>query len=143
MPGPPKKPFGLKAVAGTDRVADREREANPYGVTLESLTDVPEPPDWLPNAHAVKEWRRLAPILVVNKLLAEADLSVFGHMCAVHGQMVALWSANLTPTGHLISQYHSLAAAFGLSPAWRGKVKPSGDKDAGNAFAKFKQPSSA
>ena len=107
------------------------------------ISDVPPPPDWLPNAHAVNEWRRLAPILVANKLLAEADLSAFAHMCAVHGKMVQLWTAGETPTGHMVSQYNALAAAFGLSPAWRGKVKIGADKDAGNKFSKFKPSTSA
>lgn len=98
----------------------------------------PDPVDWLPNAHAVNEWRRLAPILVANKLLTAADLSAFGHLCALHGKMVQLWAAGESPTGHMVAQYNALASAFGLSPAWRGKVKPVGDKDKGNQFAKFK-----
>ena len=75
-----------------------------------------------------------------NKILAEADLSTFGHMCALHGKMVQLWAAGEAPTGHMLAQYNTLAAAFGLSGAWRGKVKPIGDKDEGNKFAKFKAP---
>lgn len=134
MPGPPKTPAALKLIAGTAR-ADR---AEPAGVTLEPLSDVPAPPEWLPNAHAVNEFRRLAPLLVANKLLAEADLSAFAHMCAVHGKMVQLWTAGETPTGHMVSQYNSLAAAFGLSPAWRSKVKPSADKDKASKFGQFK-----
>ena len=136
MSGPPKKPPHLKAVAGTVR-ADREP---PPGVEFAPMDGIPPPVDWLPNAHAVNEWRRLAPILVANKLLAEADLSAFGHMCALHGKMVQLWTAGEAPTGHMVAQYNTLASAFGLSPAWRGKVKPIGDKDAGNSFGKFKKP---
>ena len=139
MPGPPKTPAALKLIAGTAR-ADRDA---PAGVEMAPISDVPPPPDWLPNAHAVNEWKRLAPILVANKLLAEADLSAFAHMCAVHGKMVQLWTAGETPTGHMVSQYNALAAAFGLSPAWRGKVKIGADKDAGNKFSKFKPSTSA
>ena len=136
MSGPPKKPRHLKAVAGTAR-PDR---APVTVVEFEPVMAVPSPVDWLPNAHAVNEWNRLAPILVANKLLADADLSTFGHLCALHGKMVQLWAAGEAPTGHMVAQYNALAAGFGLSPAWRGKVKPIGDQDAANKFAKFKKP---
>ena len=132
----PRKPRALKVVAGTDQPCRRESDP----VNLPALDEVPAAPDWLPNAHAQKEWLRLAPILVTNKLLAAADLSALGHLCAVHGKMVQLWSAGEAPTGHMVAQYNALAAAFGLSPSWRGKVKPVGDKDAGNKFGKFKSP---
>jgi phage terminase small subunit len=56
--GNPRKPAHLKVVAGTDR-PDR---ALPSSVDLPLVEAVPEPPDWLPNAHAVKEWKRLAPL---------------------------------------------------------------------------------
>ena len=71
MPGPGKKPRSLKVVAGTDR-KDR---APVGGVDLPPVSAVPPAPDWLPNAHAVKEWDRLAPILVANKLLTEGGIS--------------------------------------------------------------------
>ena len=136
MSGPPKKPTQLKIVSGTVR-ADREA---PPAVVFDPLAGVPDPVDWLPNAHAVSEWRRLAPVLVANRLLAAADLSTFGHMCALHGKMVQLWAAGEAPTGHMVAQYNALAAAFGLSPAWRGKVKPIDDTDSTNKFSKFKKP---
>lgn len=134
MSGPPKRPNHLKVISGTDR---KDRAA-PESVELPALEVVPPPVDWLPNIHSVNEWKRLAPILVANKLLADADLSTFGHMCALHGKMVQLWAAGEAPTGHMIAQYNHIAAAFGLAAAWRGKVKPSGDKDASNKFAKYK-----
>ena len=136
MSGPPPKPRHLKSISCTER-GDREA---PPSVEFEPMGGIPAPVDWLPNAHAVNEWRRLAPILVANKLLTEADLSPFGHLCSLHGKMVQLWAAGEAPTGHMVAQYNALASAFGLSPAWRGKVKPIGDKDAGNSFQKFKKP---
>jgi phage terminase small subunit len=132
MPGPPKRASHLKIISGTD-VPKRRAE----GTELPPLTEIPDPPDWLPNAHSVTEWKRLAPILVANKLLAEADVSPFGHMCALHGKMVQLWVAGEAPTGHMVNQYNALASAFGLSPAWRSKVKPIGTKDSTNKFAKL------
>jgi phage terminase small subunit len=134
MPGPGKKANHLKVVSGTER-ADREP---PVGVQMPTLDEVPGAPDWLGNAHAVKEWNRLAPIAVANKLLTEAGLSAFGVMCATFGEIVKLTSAGMPPTGNMIAQYRALANDFGLTPVAQGKVKPSGDKDAGNKFAKYK-----
>lgn len=135
MPGPSKTPAHLKVIAGTSR---KDRDPPP-SIEVPALEAIPEPVDWLANVHAVKEWRRLAPILVANKLLAEADLSSFGHMCSLHGKMVQLWAAGESPTGHMVAQYNALASAFGLSPAWRGKVKPVGGKEKANKFADLKE----
>lgn len=85
----PRKPPQLKAVAGTAR-KDR---ADAPAVELPLVSATPEAPDWLPNAHAVKEWDRLAPILTANKLLTEAGCSALGHLCALHGKIVQLWAA--------------------------------------------------
>jgi hypothetical protein len=102
------------------------------------LSAVPEPLDWLPNAHAVKEWCRLAPLLVANKLLTEMSLPTFGHFCAVHGKLVQLWAAGEAPTGHMLAQYNALGAAFGLAPAWLSKVRLGDGKDKANKFGKLK-----
>ena len=64
----PRKPTSLKVVAGTDRPCRRPESAP---VEIPALDHIPDPPDWLPNAHAVNEWQRLAPILTANKLLTE------------------------------------------------------------------------
>ena len=134
MSGPPKKRDHLKVVSGTAR-ADR---AEPVGIEIPVLETVPSAPDWLGNAHAVKEWNRLAPIAVANKLLTEAGLSAFGVMCATFGEIVKLTAAGMPPTANMIAQYRALANDFGLTPVAQGKVKPSADKDAGNKFAKYK-----
>jgi phage terminase small subunit len=131
MPGPGKKPSHLKAVAGTSR---RDREAAAV-VELPVVSEVPDPPDWLPNVHAVKEWQRLAPVLVNNKLLTDAGLMAFGHLCALHGKLVQLWAAGESPTGHMLSQYRALINDFGLTPVAQGKVKTPGDDPKANKFA--------
>ena len=130
MPNP-RKPHNLKVVAGTDR-PDREPAA---GVDLPLVGDVPTAPDWLPNAHAIKEWNRLAPILTANRLLTEAGLSTFGMLCALHGKIVQLYTAGESPTGHMLAQLRGLANDFGLTPVAQGKVKPGGEKEKSNRFA--------
>lgn len=127
----PRKPHNLKLVAGTDR-ADREPAG---GVDLPLVDSVPSAPDWLPNAHAIKEWNRLAPILTANRLLTEAGVSTLAMLCALHGKIVQLYAAGESPTGHMMAQLRGLANDFGLTPVAQGKVKPSGEKEKGNRFA--------
>ncbi|AWH25740.1 MULTISPECIES: hypothetical protein [Stenotrophomonas] len=130
--GNPRKPTSLKVVAGTDRP---DRDA-PLAVDLPLVSDVPLAPDWLPNAHAIKEWDRLAPILHANKLLTEAGLSALGQLCALHGNTVQMYAAGLAPVASMVSQLRGLMNDFGLTPVAQGKVRPAGDSaKQGNAFA--------
>lgn len=126
-----KKPPALKAISGTVQPCRVEAPS----IELSPLAAIPAAPDWMPNAHAIKEWNRLAALLVPNKLLAEADLSTFGHLCALHGKMVQLLAAGEAPTASMIAQYANLASAFGLAPSWRSKVKLAGEPEKKNAFA--------
>jgi len=125
MPGPGKKPASLKLVAGTAR-KDREPESL---VEFEVVSSVPSAPDWLPNAHAVKEFERLAPILHANKLLTEAGVQALAHLCALHGKIVQLYAAGEAPVASMVSQYRGLISDFGLTPVAQGKVRPSGDTE--------------
>lgn len=131
MPGPGKKPAALKLLAGTNQKC---REEAP-GVELPILSDVPSAPDWLPNAHAVKEWDRLAAILTANKLLTDCDLSPLGHLCALHGKLLQLYTAGEAPTASLLGTLRNMYNDFGMSPVARGKVKPVGETEKGNRFA--------
>lgn len=127
----PKKPHNLKVVAGTAR-PDRD---GPPLVDLPLVAEAPPPPDWLPTAHAIKEWNRLAPILTANKLLTEAGISALGQMCALHGKLVQLWSAGEAPNASMVAQYRALANDFGLTPVAQGKVRPHGAEPAENEFS--------
>lgn len=140
MPGPGKKPASLKVVAGTER-KDRKPATKPVDLPL--VAEVPKAPDWLPNAHAVKEWRRLAPVLVANKLLTDGGLSALGVLCALHGKIVQLFAAGESPTGHMVAQYRNLINDFGLTPVAQGKVKPVGKEPEGNKFARNGRPAVA
>lgn len=129
----PRKPTSLKVVAGTDR-PDRDTPAEVADLPL--VSEVPPAPDWLPNAHAIKEWDRLAPILHANRLLTEAGLSALGQLCALHGKTVQLYAAGETPVASMVAQVRGLMNDFGLTPVAQGKVRPAGDTErSGNAFA--------
>lgn len=132
-----RKPASLKVVAGTDR-PDRAQE---NVADLPLVDEIPEAPDWLPNAHAIKEWNRLAPILHANKLLTEAGLSALGQLCALHGNTVQMYAAGMAPVASMVAQLRGLMNDFGLTPVAQGKVKPSGETNKpGNAFAKLGKP---
>ena len=128
----PKKPNHLKVISGTNR-KDREAESV---IEHPLVENVPVAPDWLSNIHAKKEWDRLSPILHANKLLTQAGLMAFGHMCSLHGKLVQLWAAGESPSGHLLSQYRNLINDFGLTPVAQGKIKPMGGDKPGNKFSK-------
>ena len=134
----PRKPTSLKVVAGTDRPCRRPESAP---VEIPALDHIPDPPDWLRNAHAVKEWQRLAPILAANKLLTEAGLSALGQLCALHGKVVQLYAAGEAPVASMVAQLRGLMNDFGLTPVAQGKVKAGGDETkAGNKFAGLAKP---
>ena len=134
----PRKPTSLKVVAGTDQPCRRPESAP---VDLPLVDRVPDAPDWLPNAHAVKEWQRLAPILTANKLLTEAGLSALGQLCALHGKVVQLYAAGEAPVASMVAQMRGLMNDFGLTPVAQGKVKAGGDETkAGNKFAGLAKP---
>ena len=133
MAGRPRKPDHLKVIAGTDqpcRMVAAEVEFQP-------VETVPPAPDWLPNAHAVKEWNRLAPILHANRLLTDAGVSALGQLCALHGKVVQLYAAGEAPVASMVSQLRGLMNDFGLTPVAQGKVKGGGkESPASNPFAK-------
>jgi hypothetical protein len=109
---------------------------NEDGVELPLLDEVPPAPPWMPNAHAVNEYERLAPILHANKLLTSAGVMALAHLCAIHGKMVQLWAAGECPTGHMLSQYRALINDFALTPVAQGRVKVGGtDAKKKNRFA--------
>lgn len=119
----PRKPHNLKVVSGS-------RQPDPEGtVELPVVSEVPATPDWLPNAHAVKEFERLALILHANKLLTEAGVQALAHLCALHGKIVQLYAAGESPVASMVSQYRGLINDFGLTPVAQGKVRPSGEAE--------------
>jgi phage terminase small subunit len=126
----PKVPAKLKLIQGTAQPCRMDSPAVELPVTHEA----PKAPDWLPNAHAVNEWNRLATILHNVGLLTEAGLSALGMLCALHGKLVQLWSAGESPTGHMLAQYRALVNDFGLTPVAQGKVKAGGDEKTSNRF---------
>ena len=122
----------MKSIAGTKQPC---REPATPAVELDLVKECPAAPDWLPNAHAVKEWNRLAPILTNARLLTEGGVSAFGMLCSLHGKLVQLFAAGETPNASMVGSYRNLINDFGLTPVAQGKVRPIGEKETGNPFA--------
>jgi phage terminase small subunit len=115
----PKKPDHLKVISGTDQPCRMDDDS----FTWEALGELPPCPEWLPNVHSVREWKRLGMVLVANKLLTEASLGAFAQLCAIHGKLVQLYSAGECPNSSMIQQYRGLIGEFGLTPVAQNKLK--------------------
>jgi hypothetical protein len=127
----PRKPTHLKLLTGT-----YQKCRDPASVEHPLVPGPPDPPHWLPNAHAIKEWNRLAPILHACGLLTEAGTSALAMLCALHGKIVQLFAAGETPRSSLIAQYRYMLGDWGLTPVTASKIFPPGGGTAENPFSK-------
>lgn len=132
-----KKPRSLKIISGTDQPCRRD-EGEPLFVE-EPLSDIPDPPDWLPNAHAVKEWNRVTKILHMAKMLTPGCLQSLGVLCASYGCIVQQYAAGLAPKASELAQYRGLVAEFGLTPMSNSRLRPGGGQkeEKENRFSRF------
>ncbi len=110
MPGPAKSSRHLKILKGT---LQPSRDA-PEGAALSPVDSAPPRPAWLNNPDAVREFDRLAPLLLANKILTDGNVGVFVQMCALHGRLVAMWTEGTTPSAAMLSTYRALCNALGL-----------------------------
>jgi hypothetical protein len=117
-----------KALAGTEKSAGGRTDSG-----FEPLTDVPEAPNFLSNGHAVKEWNRLAPLMVERRLLTEANVTALGICCSIFGQIVQATVAGSPPNAAFLAQYRGFCADLGLTKAGVSGAAPA----AANRFAKF------
>lgn len=133
-----RTPNHLKLITGTDQPCRMDPDED---VGAHALEELPDAPDWLPNAHATKEWNRLGKIALRLGRLTEANQMTFAHLCALHGKLVQLWSAGQEPTGFLLSQYRTLTNDFGLTSATSASARKIGsDPEKKGRFDRFKKP---
>lgn len=133
----PPKPKHLKILAGTNQPC-RDRQAL---VDYDPLVGIPPPLKWLPNIHAKNEWKRLCEILIPNNLLAQADLSTLGHLCALHGKIVQKYQAGTAPSASEAMTLRAMQSDFGLSAVARAKAKPVQTDKKQNKFSNHGSPS--
>lgn len=104
------------------------------------VTSLPEPPDWL-GEHGQKEWVRVGPYLIDNKMLKESDLVTFGAYCANVDMLIeakldikkngmTVWGARgpvrnpaLATFAAATTALRTLAAEFGMTPSSRSRIK--------------------
>jgi phage terminase small subunit len=120
-------PPHLKVLAGTDR---KDRASISEIQIEEPICEIPPPPLWL-NNHGIKEWLRLAPILIEKELLTDGSLSALAQLCALHGNIVQMYCAQVVPNAAMLGTLRNMMNDFGLTPASQGKVKgaPTGTPD--------------
>lgn len=130
-----RKPRALKMIAGTDQPCRRD-DGDPLFVE-DPLDEVPAAPDWLPNAHAVREWDRVAKILWAAKLLTPSSVQSLGILCACYGRIVQQYAAGSAPTASDLAQYRGFATEFGLTPMSQGKMKTGAPAEKANRFSSY------
>lgn len=131
MPGPAKTPRHLKLLRGT---VQRCRDVAPSTAALPAI-DAATPPAWLQDITAIAEFKRLAAVLIVNKLLTAGNTALLAHLAMCHARIAAAWLADRTPSAALLTVYRRLSADLSLTsvavPAPAGKP---------NRFLKFGEP---
>jgi hypothetical protein len=111
MPGPRKTPRHLKLLKGTLQPC----RDSPAGVALPALDGVPIPPVWMTDLTAIAEFRRLASVLMANRLLTAGNVALLAHLAMLHARITASWMADETPTAALLTVYRRLSGDLGLT----------------------------
>lgn len=120
MPNPAKSELE-KILAGTQR-ADRVT-AEPEELS-DLLTELPPPPYWMLDPHAVHHWLKLGTVLLRLKRLTSSNIDTFGTLCATFGECVQGWSVLRPVPATLIAQYRALQAEFVIPASMRGRATP-------------------
>ena len=129
MAGRPPIPRRLKILNGTLQPSRDAEEVLP----LPASEALPPAPEWLPNAHALREYERLGAAMLSFGLLHEGNLGALIMLCAVHGNLVQLLLAGRGVQASLVSQYRGLAADLRLTSLVR--IPTAGDATKPNKFA--------
>lgn len=61
------------------------------------------------------EFKRLAAVLAVNKLLTAGNSALLAHLAMLHARVTAAWTAGETPTAALMTVYRRLCGDLGLT----------------------------
>jgi P27 family predicted phage terminase small subunit len=142
------KPTALKAIQGNaGKRAKPKNEPTP-----EALTETPEPPEWMGDI-AAGIWRRAAPWLAANKIMAATDLHNLEAFCMAyqrwreaqdhiddHGLVVTgaqggpMKNPACTVANESLRQVATFGALLGLDPSSRARLKPGGQAEKANVF---------
>lgn len=112
-----RTPNHLKIVRNTAQPV----RMRPEELAFAPITGDIQPPDWL-EVHAMKEWKRIVPILQRKRVLSEADLSALAMMCMLHGKIVKASIGGVEVHAADTAQLRLYLSEFGLTPAARTRV---------------------
>lgn len=133
--GRPPKTAAQKALAGTAQKCRPAKEI----ANFQPLQLVPDPPSWLESdIRAISEWRRLAPLLIADKVLAEKDLQTLANLCLTQSRIMDSVANPLDFSPGLHAAYAKYASALGLAHGWRSRVAASEKEPETNPFEAFK-----
>jgi phage terminase small subunit len=97
----------------------------------EPILDVVNPPRKL-KGEAKKEWFRVMPFCIRNRIIGPEALGLLATYCYLHSQEVAAEKrGELLPAAYL-AQYRMLAEIFGFTPAGRTRIKAGNAKKNGD-----------
>ena len=122
MRGPKPLPRNVVELRGNPG----KRPLNEDEPVIQPITELPEPPRKL-KLEAKREWKRVIPYIIGNRLVGEESLSVLATYCTLHAAMVLAEKKGELPPAAYISQYRSLAGEFGLTPSARTRIKAGGN----------------
>ena len=127
MRGRKRKPAAIRKLLGN-------ASKRPIAPEPSFKVGVPEPPESL-KGEGLKEWRRLAPILIGQGVLTEADWSVFAQYCEAQGRYLELWAVRSKErvgseewqridraVDRALNHLGKARAELGLTPVTRSKV---------------------
>jgi P27 family predicted phage terminase small subunit len=110
----------------------------------ELVETLPPAPEWL-GEFGTKEWERVGPVLVAQRLLTDADLLIFGAYCAnvdlmiesmldiqkngttIRGQRGDVRNPALASFAQAVTALRGLACEFGMTPSSRARMRLPGD----------------
>jgi hypothetical protein len=130
--GPQRRPEHLKLISGTAR-ADRPADEPPV-LPSETLAELPEAPDYLPNEDARKEWREAGQRLLDSGWLSALRLSALGMYCLLHGKILQASKAGAQPSAYLFAQYRGMQRDLGITGP---TAAPKGPDDSGRKPSKW------
>ena len=128
----PRKSQAQKALEGTAQKHRHHDEPE-----FEAVDGGQEPPDWMINKRAIKDWHRYVKILSDVKVLSQADLDSLAHYVNLNARIQEIWIDGDTPTAAALSERRRSAQEFGLTPASRSRAVAIGDGADKNPFAEL------
>jgi P27 family predicted phage terminase small subunit len=118
-----------------------KKKLNENEPSPEVLFALPSPPSYL-GEYGIKEWWRVGPVLIKNKLLTEADMMTFESYCINVNILVAaqvdieengmtvrgdrggrVRNPAVVAVGQATTAIRAFAAEFGMSPSSRSRIK--------------------